>query len=99
MWNFRRYRFESCPDYRKKKEMRSSLKEQSEALSGLSFYDPRYASFLLQEKKLFEKVSKLIIREAQKQGGVAQSSYIYSMYSKIWNGTMTFNQLRKHIVG
>ena len=72
-----------------------SLKQQSEELSGINYYDPRYTLFIQNEIKLFNKVSKYLTKEIQKQGGLVESSFIHSIYRKIWNGEMTFNQLKK----
>ena len=71
-----------------------SLKQRSEELGEVGYYDPRYLSFRQDEIKLFNKVSKYLTKEIQKQGGLVESSYIYSIYYKIWNGEMTFNQLK-----
>lgn len=74
-----------------------SLKQQNEELDGVGFYDPRFVSLRQEENKLFNKVAKYLTKEIQKQGGLVESSYIYSFYNKIWNGEMTFSQLKKQV--
>lgn len=78
----------------KEKSKMKSLKQQSEELSGVGFYDPRVVSLRREENELFNKVAKYLTKEAQKHGGLVESYYVHLIYNKIWSGEMTFNQLK-----
>lgn len=78
----------------KEKSKMKSLKQQSEELSGVGFYDPRVVSLRREETELFNKVAEYLTKEAQKQGGLVEPYYVRLIYNKIWSGEMTFNQLK-----
>lgn len=72
-----------------------SLKERNDELEG--YYDMRWASVRREEIELLNKLSKFINKQAQTNGHIASSSYIYSVYDKIWSGEMTFSQYKKQV--